>query len=55
MGKTWLAKFSPTKTEAVNFTRKKNTTDSSLLMDNTSVKNVRQHKHLGLVLEKEGK
>ena len=50
--KTSFVKFNPMKTEALNFTRKLNTTDQSLKMDN---KNVTHCKHLGLVLERDGK
>ena len=47
----WLVKFSPPKTVTLNITKKKKKLDKpSLFMDNTILKNVSSHKHLGVTL-----
>ena len=46
--KQWLVKFNPLKTEAVLFTLKNFEAFPQLIFDNTLIKFVEDHKHLGI-------
>ena len=46
--KQWLVKFNPLKTEAVLFSLKNFEAFSQLIYDNTLIKSVEDHKHLGI-------
>ena len=53
-GQTWLVDFNPNKTESLLITRKhSNQFHPCLKMGNTDVKEVTQHKHLGLTISKD--
>lgn len=53
-GLTWLVDFNPNKTESLLITRKhSNQIHPRLEMGNTEVKEVTQHKHLGLTISKD--
>jgi hypothetical protein len=51
----WDVKFNPAKTDCVTFTRKRNHIPPVVLMDATVVKCSNSHKHLGLILQSDGK
>ena len=51
----WLVKFQPTKTESLVFTRKRESVVPQIEMGNNIIKEVTEHKHLGLTLQKSGK
>ena len=51
----WIVTFNPTKTESVTFTRRQSTNKPPLFMNNTRIKDVDEHKHLGLVLQSNAK
>ena len=53
--KQWFVTFNPTKTESVTFSRTKSNNNTPLVMDNTRIKDVEEHKHLGLILQSNGK
>ena len=55
--KDWFIKFNPAKTEVLNFSKKRLTTDPLLTMDDIEIQNVKKHTHLhvGLILEKDGR
>jgi hypothetical protein len=53
--KQWYVKFNPAKTDCVTFTRKRNHIPPRILMDNIAVKTSDSHKHLGLILQCDGK
>ena len=46
---TWLVKFNPSKTESMTISAKKIVTGTPILYDNTPLKEVRNHKHLGVL------
>ena len=50
----WLAKFNPLKTEAVHFTLKYFEAFPQLIFDNTPIKFVEDHKHLGITFSQNG-
>lgn len=52
--KQWLVTFNPLKTEAVVFTLKHDYTLPNLVLDNTVIKFVTDHKHLGLTISNNG-
>ena len=53
--KTWKVDFNPNKRESIVFTRKKTITAMpDLVMNNTNIKSVDFHKHLGLTLQNDG-
>ena len=51
----WLVTFNPNKTESVCFSRKRSNNKPPLLMNNTPIKDVKEHKHLGVVLQSNAK
>ena len=51
----WLVKFNPLKTEAILFTLKLFENFPNLIFDGTQIQFVDDHKHLGLILSKNGK
>ena len=51
----WLVTFNPNKTESVCFSRKRSNNKPPLLMNNTLIKDVKEHKHLGVVLQSNAK
>ena len=53
--KQWLVDFNPNKTEAILFTLEQNIDPPLLLFDQTQVKFVDHHKHLGLTFSFNGK
>ena len=54
--KQWLVDFNPSKTKSLNMTRKLHPTKHPRLhMDNTEITEVEHHKHLGLILSKDGR
>ena len=51
----WLVSFNPTKTESLVITKKRNKTPHpSVYFDNTIIKEVSEHKHLGLIISNNG-
>ena len=53
--KQWLVSFNPNKTETMTLSRKLNKpVHQPLLMDNTQISTVSEHKHLGVVLSDNG-
>ena len=48
--KQWLVDFNPNKTEAVIFSTKRDLVEPELIFENTKIRIVDQHKHLGLTL-----
>ena len=48
--KQWLVDFNPNKTEAVIFSTKRKLGEPELIFENTKIRIVDQHKHLGLTL-----
>ena len=54
MGKKWLVTFNPRKTEAVLFTLKLFENFPNLFFNDTEIKFVLDHKHLGLTLSSNG-
>ncbi len=53
--KTWKVKFNPDKTERMVITRKANVQIPELKMDGHTIKIVKEHKHLGITLQSNGK
>ena len=53
--KQWPIKFNPLKTEAILFTLKKNEHFPNLIFNDTQIKFVEDHKHLGLTFSSNGK
>ena len=51
----WLIKFKPSKTETLTISRKNDIYHPPLIMNNTTINEVNKHKHLGLILSKNGK
>ena len=52
----WLVSFNPSKTESMVISKKRNKSPHTrLLMDNTVVKEVDKHKHLGIVFSNDCK
>ena len=51
--KAWRITFNPTKPESVLFSKKVD--HPPLLMDNTTIPSVNNHKHLGLTLSEDAK
>lgn len=53
---TWLVDFNSNKTETILFSRKRNRPNHpNLIMNNTVIKNVQEHKHLGIIFSNDGK
>ena len=53
--KIWMVKFNPQKTESLLLSRKRESDLPELIMENTVITEVKEHKHLGLTLQKNGK
>ena len=51
----WFITFNPQKTESLTFTRKRNPNIPHIMMAGVKVKEVEEHKHLGLILQKDGR
>ena len=51
---SWLVAFNPNKTEAILFTLKHDIRNPKLIFNDTVVKFVESHKHLGVTLERNG-
>lgn len=51
---SWLVAFNPNKTEAILFTLKRDIRNPKLIFNDTTVKFVESHKHLGVTLESNG-
>jgi hypothetical protein len=52
---TWLITFNPNKTEAIYFTLKRSSEAIQLIYNSEIIKNVKTHKHLGIVFSSDGK
>ena len=53
--KKWYMQFNPTKTEQVHFTRKRSHIPIEIMMEDGAVTIHRSHKHLGVILQRDGK
>ena len=53
--KMWIVTFNPNKTESVTFSRRKDINKPPLFMNNTQIKDVSEHKHLGIILQSNAK
>ena len=51
----WLMEFSPAKTESLVFSRKRVKHEPEIKMAGKNIKSVKQHKHLGILLQQNGK
>ena len=51
---SWLVTFNPNKTEAISFSLKHAMRNPKLIVNDTVVKFVESHKHLGVTLERNG-
>ena len=53
--KKWFVTFNPDKTETVTFSRKRNQDTPTLYMSNSQIAETDSHKHLGTILQKNGR
>jgi hypothetical protein len=51
----WFMTFNPQKTESLTFTRKRNPDIPTIYLNGTEIKEVEEHKHLGITLQRNAK